>query len=66
AYPTAGSQVRDGVDGVIVPLPVEECAEGIYRSLTDKALESKIISYLSSHDYGNEEEVDKIYHLLQI
>lgn len=61
AYPTANSQIRDGVDGVIVPLPVEECAEGIYRSLTDKALESKIISYLANHDYGNEEEVNKIY-----
>lgn len=61
AYPTANSQIRDGVDGVIVPLPVEECAEGIYRSITDKSLESRIISYLSSHDYGNEEEVNKIY-----
>lgn len=65
AYPTAKSQVQDGVDGVIVPLPVEECAEGIYRSLTDKALESEIASYLSCHDYGNEEEINKIYHLLQ-
>lgn len=66
AYPTAASQVRDGVDGVIVPLPVEECAEAIAATLRDERMKSCIVKYLSMHDYGNEEEANKIYNLLQV
>ena len=63
-YPTANSQVKNGIDGVIVPLENEACAEGIVRFIQDKALQSSIVSYLSSHDYGNEGEVEKIERLV--
>jgi glycosyltransferase involved in cell wall biosynthesis len=63
-YPTAHSQIRDGVDGVIVPLENCACAEGIASLINDKVKQSAIIDYLSKHDYGNESEVNKLYHMI--
>lgn len=63
AYPTAASQVKDGVDGVIVPMPVAECAASMSAALNDKELKSELTAYLSKHDYGNMAEADKIYSL---
>lgn len=59
-YATSASQVKNGVDGVIVPKGNEQTAEGIYTFVQDKALQEKIVSYLQSHDYGNEDEVRKL------
>lgn len=63
-YPTARSQVVDGVDGVIVPLPLDDCAKKMAEVLADDDLKCRIIQYLSTHDYGNVKEVDKIYSLI--
>ena len=63
-YATAHSQVQDGVDGVIVPMDNEGCAKGIVQVLDDKNLQNSLGVYLSTHDYGNEQEVEKIYTLL--
>lgn len=63
-YPTAKSQVRDGIDGVIVPMDNEGCAKGIIDALENKELLDSISTYLSTHDYGNEREVEKIYDLV--
>ncbi|MCQ2267589.1 MAG: glycosyltransferase [Bacteroidaceae bacterium] len=63
-YRTAPSQVNDGVDGVIVPLENESCAKGIVEFIRNIELQEKIGSYLNVHDYGNENEVQKIYQLL--
>jgi glycosyltransferase involved in cell wall biosynthesis len=63
-YPTASSQVQQGVDGVIVPMSVGACAEAMAQTLLDKKLKSSIIHYLSVHDYGNEREVEKLYKLI--
>ena len=65
-YPTAGSQVKDGDDGVIVPMDNEGCAKGIVELIMDTAKQKHIIEYLKTHDYGNEREVEKIYQLLGI
>lgn len=64
AYPTAASQVLHGVDGVIVPLDNEGCARGLASFIADTGLQTKITEYLTTHDYGNEAEVEKIYNLL--
>lgn len=61
AYPTAASQVRNGIDGIIVPLDVEACAAGMAAALTDRAKRQSLTAYLASHDYGHEHEVEKIY-----
>lgn len=64
-FPTAKSQINDGVDGVIVPLDNEGCAHGIVDFITDTKLRQGIINYLSTNDLGNECEVEKIYALLK-
>ena len=63
-YPTASSQIKDGQDGVIVPMDNQGCAEGIIHLIRDKAKQEKIIEYLKTHDYGNEKEVEKLYEML--
>jgi len=63
AYPTAHSQIEDGEDGVIVPLEKNLCANAIAAFLKDKMKQAKIIKYLSEHEYGNENEINKIYQL---
>lgn len=63
-YPTAASQIQNGKDGVIVPLENAVCAEGIVRVIRDSQLQSRLIEFLKGHDYGNENEVDKIYKLI--
>lgn len=64
-YPTASSQIKNGVDGVIVPMDNEGCAKGLAEVITDKALQERLVEYLKTHDYGNESEVDKIYRILE-
>lgn len=63
-YPTAPSQIRSGIDGVIVPIDNEGCANGLAEVICDKPLQERIIAHLKTHDYGNESEVEKIYTLI--
>lgn len=63
-YPTAPSQIRSGVDGVIVPMDNEGCANRLAEVICDKPLQERIIAHLKTHDYGNESEVEKIYKLI--
>ena len=64
AYPTAPSQIRHGVDGVIVPLDNEGCARGLARFISDEPLRNRIAGNLGNLDFGNEAEVNKIYNHL--
>lgn len=63
-YPTAKSQINDGVDGVIVPLDNEGCARGLADFIANKNLQHKIVANLRNDDYANAIEVEKIYKLL--
>ena len=63
-YPTASSQIKNGDDGVIVPLDNEGCAKGLAEFILDTEKQEHIIEYLKSHDYGNVEEIEKIYNLI--
>lgn len=66
AYPTAASQVQDGKDGVIVPLDSpEHTAEGMAKTLEDTTLQQQLTDYLSTHDYGNEQEAEKVMQLME-
>lgn len=65
AYPTAASQITHEVDGVIVPLPVEACAEEMAKAILNKELKNRLIEYLQTHDYGNESVVSKIYQIAE-
>ena len=62
-YPTASSQIQDGVDGIIVPMDVNGCAQEMAAFIRDKAEQTKMVEYLQTHDYGNEDEIKKIYQI---
>lgn len=64
-YPTASSQIINGKDGIIVNLDNKSIAKGILTLLHDKDKQDNIIEYLSNHNYGNDNEVEKLYYLLQ-
>lgn len=63
-YPTAHSQIKQGIDGIIVPQDNAGCAHEIAQFIKNKELQQNIISYLNEHDYGNEKEVQKLYSLM--
>ncbi len=63
-YPTASSQIKHDIDGCIVPLDHEACAQGIYDFIHNVDLQEKVIDYLKQNDYGNESEIEKIYKLM--
>lgn len=62
-YPTAHSQLTDGVDGVICPLDNMKIAEAIYSLAHDEERRTKIVNHLLTHDYTGVEEVEKLYDL---
>ena len=65
-YPTASSQIKNGVDGVIVPMDVDFCVQAMVEFIRDEARQAKILEYLRVHDDGNENEIEKIYKLVGV
>ena len=63
-YPTSHSQIRDGFDGVIVPMDNQRCAEGIVKVINDKELQQRLIDNMKSTNYSNESEIEKLYELI--
>lgn len=63
-YPTAKSQVKDGIDGYITELTIEGIAEGIEKLYKDKNLREKLAKNCSKNDYGNSFELKKLYKLI--
>lgn len=64
SYPTSKSQLDDGVDGIIVPLDNEGCAEGIEKLMRDSSKVKELEKYCISRNFSNEKEIEKIYELL--
>lgn len=64
-YATAQSQLKDGYDGVIVPMDNDGCADGIYNVLINKKLMEQLSFNCSQNDYTNSSEVEKIYNLIK-
>ena len=65
-YNTASNQVQSGVDGIICELRNEAIANAIYDLAIDNTLQQSIVQNLLHQDYGNEQEIEKIYQLLCI
>lgn len=63
-FPTAQSQLEDGVDGIICPLSIEGVAEGIRMLVDDKVLREKLVTTCAERDYSNRDEVEKIYQMI--
>lgn len=64
-YPTASSQLEDGVDGIIVPMEVLACADGIVEVIKNRDLQEMLRENCNKRDYSNAEEVNKLYELLK-
>ena len=64
-YVTSGSQLEDGVDGVIVPMDNAGCAAGIAALLRDSARMQRLSENCAKRDYTNGAEVEKIYALME-
>jgi len=63
-FATSNSQLRDGIDGIIVPMDNESCAKGIKVLIEDKTLQQKLIENCKNSDFDNKKEVHKIYRLI--
>lgn len=63
-YPTAKSQINDGVDGVICELDNKKIAEAIYELAISKERQQSLIAYLQEHDFAGVNEVNKIYNII--
>lgn len=63
-YPTAHSQIRNGVDGIICGMENREIAEAIYELDKDGNKKRRIIDHLKASDFTGAKEVEKIYSLL--
>ena len=64
-YATSGSQLEDGVDGVIVPMDNAGCAAGIAALLRDPTRMQQLSENCAKRDYTNSAEVEKIYTLME-
>lgn len=63
-YATAFSQLKDGYDGIIVPLDNEGCANGIAAVLNDNGLRQALRHNMQVSDYTNGTEVQKLYKII--
>jgi glycosyltransferase involved in cell wall biosynthesis len=63
-YPTAKSQVMDGVDGYITDLSVEGIVDGIERLYADQELRKRLSLNCEQTNYGNGYELEKLYKLI--
>lgn len=57
-------QMKDGENGLVVDMNPEAVAKGIIRLIHDQALYAHIQSYLQTEKKGNEEEVERVYTLI--
>ena len=64
-YATSGSQLEDGVDGLIVPMDNAACAAGIAALLRDPARMRQLSETCKTRDYTNSAEIEKVYALME-
>lgn len=63
-YATSGSQLEDGVDGIIVPMDNEGCANGIRKLIHNQTMQEKFALNTLKRNYTNAEEIHKIYKII--
>ena len=64
-FSTVGNQLIDGETGLIVPMDPVALADAIERILDDQVLYQKIEKNLAAFKNGNENEIQKLYHLIE-
>lgn len=63
-YPTVKDQIIDGEEGIITKMNPQGIAEGLEKLLQDRDLLQHIEEYLSQHEYGNQQEIEKYMDLI--
>lgn len=64
-YETAKSQLKDKVDGVIVPADNKGCAEGIISLIRNSKLRERLAEHAAETDYVNHTGTDRLYALIE-
>lgn len=64
-YPTVKDQIIDGEEGIITKMNPQGIAAGIEKLLQDQDLVQQIKAYLSQHEYGNQQDVEKYIDLIE-
>ena len=64
-YPTSASQLEDGLDGIIVPMENEKCAEKIAGLLQNKVMMKQLTNNCAMKDYSNAKEIEKLFALME-
>src|SRR5690606_38081840 len=60
-FATSNSQLENGIDGVIVPMENQACAEGIKNLLENEQLRDELSRNCGKKDYSNQSEINKLY-----
>lgn len=56
-YSTSKSQLEDGIDGIIVPIDNEGCANGILSLIRNRELQEQLIDNTKGKDYSNKQTI---------
>lgn len=59
-YATSASQLEDGVDGVIVPMDNQGCAEGIANLISSPAKQAELSANCGAIDFSGQKEAEKL------
>ncbi|ASZ16751.1 glycosyltransferase [Bacillus paranthracis] len=62
-FSTAKSQVQDGIDGLITEMGINGIVNGIKRLIEDKELREVLVENTLKGEYGNRNEINKLYAL---
>ncbi len=64
-FPTAKSQLEDGVDGLICPLTVNGMSDAIKTLIENHELGDRLSQMATSRDYSNQAEIERLYQLCE-
>lgn len=64
-YPTANSQLKNGIDGIICDLSIEGLADGIEKLYKNKELREKLSFNCKNINYSNSYELEKLYSIFK-
>ncbi len=64
-FATSASQLEENVDGIIIPMENEKAALAIAEFINDRTKQKQLIENMKVTDYGNEDEVEKLYALIE-
>lgn len=63
-YPTASSQIENGVEGAICDLSVSGLAKGIEEFYHNQSLKNTIVNNIKHKDFSNSYELEKLYKII--